>query len=261
MAVRPCAIAVLLPLLSAACSTPPAPPPVPPGVLAQESASAPPADPGDTWNWRFAPYVWMADLDLSTKVKGNDVDVDVSFSDILDALNYSFQGVLEASNGEWSFLLDNTYMSLTQDGTLSPGPGSGVPIDADLAMLISEFAALRRLSENSPYEIGAGIRYVDLREDVHIGSLPGLHDDQSVTDGLLVGRASWPLDDRWRFALYGDAGAGDSDFTWQAAANFFYRVNGWSVALGYRVLDYDMGGSNDTDIMLKGVTIGADFRF
>ena len=265
MAKRPCAFvvlpAVLLPVLSAACSTPPAPPPVPPGMLAQQAASAPPAEDGDDWNFRFAPYIWAASLDGNVTVKNTKLDFSMPFSDILDDLNYSAQGVIEAQNGDWSVLFDNTYMSLTADSTLHLGPGPGFDVDADAALWISELAGLYRLGDSSPYEVGAGVRYTDLRTDVHIASLPGLHDDDSVTDGIAVGRATWPLSERWHFRLYADAGTGDSDFTWQSAATFFYTVDGWNLGMGYRILDYDIGGSHDADITLEGVTFGADFRF
>ena len=142
-------------------------------------------------------------------------------------------------------LLDNTYMSLT----------------ADAALLISELGGLYRLSPDSPYEVGADVRYTDLRQDVHVGPLPGLHSDDTLTDGIAIGRATWPLNDRWRFALYADAGAGDSQFTWQSAATFFYSFDRGALGMGYRVLDYDIGGSHDSNIQLSSLTFGADFRF
>ena len=250
----------LLLLLPAACRTPPAPPPLPHGSLSQAAAPAPEPT-GDEWTVGIAPYVWAAGLDGSLSVKNADIDVNMSFSDILDDLNYSLQGIVEARKGLWTWMVDNTYMSLTADGTLSPGPGPGIDMEADVALLISQLAVLRRLSDDSNLELGGGVRYVNVREDVHIGGLPTLRDEDSITDGVVAGRATWPLDDRWRFVLYADAGTGDSDLTWQSAALFRYDFDGWAVGLGYRVLDYDLGGSNDANFTLSGVTAGIGFRF
>jgi hypothetical protein len=33
------------------------------------------------------------------------------------------------------------------------------------------------------------------------------------------------------------------------------------LGLGYRILDYDVGGSLDTDVTLQGLIVGIDFRF
>ena len=251
---------LLLALPASGCRTPPAPPPLPPGSLSQAATPEPPPAPDD-WQFGVAPYVWAAGLDGSLTVKGADIDIDMSFSDLLDELNYSLQGLIEARKGGWLWLLDNTYMSLTADGTLSPGPGPGISMEADVALLISQIDLLHDLWEGSPYALGGGVRYVNLREDVHIGGLPTLRDEDSVTDGVVAGRALWPLDERWSFLLYADAGAGDSDFTWQTSANFHYAFDGWALGFGYRVLDYDVGGSHDADVTLSGLTAGVHFRF
>jgi hypothetical protein len=251
----------LLSLTAAGCRTlPPPPPPLPPGSLSQAATPEPPPAP-DEWQFGIAPYVWAAGLDGSLKVKGADVDVNMSFGDILDDLNYSLQGLIEARKGGWTWLLDNTYMSLTADGELRPGPGPGISMEADVALLISQLDLLHDLWEGSPYALGGGVRYLNPREDVHVGGLATLRDEDSITDGVVAGRALWPLDERWSFLLYADAGAGDSDFTWQTAASFHYAFDGWSLGFGYRVLDYDVGGSNDVDVTLSGLTMGVDFRF
>ncbi|HZL99457.1 MAG TPA: hypothetical protein VFD43_04310 [Planctomycetota bacterium] len=200
-------------------------------------------------------------MDGSVTVDDSKLDFDVPFSEILDDLNYGFQGVVQATHGQWTVLLDNTHMSLTSDATLSPGPGPGFPVDADAAVLISELAGLRRLGADSPYELGLGARYTQLRTDVDIGPLPGIHDEDSVTDGIVVGRARWPLGGHWLFDLYADAGTGDSDFTWQGTGNFIYAFERWNLIFGYRILDYDVGGDLDADLQLEGVMAGASFRF
>lgn len=261
MLTRPHAsLVLLLPLLLAACQTPPAPPPTPPGSLAQTTATTTPAE-EEAWDVSIAPYLWAAGMDGNVTVNGNKLDFSMSFSDILDDLNYAVEGLVEARHGEWTVLLDNNYFSLTADATLSPGPGPSFPVSADAAMWISELAGLHRVSHDSPYEVGAGVRYAELRTDTHIASLPGLHGDQSVTDGIVVGRGTWPINERWAFRLYADAGTGDSDFTWQSAATFLYRYDGWALGMGYRVLDYDIGGTHDTNLTLEGLTLGAELRF
>src|SRR5262245_8736739 len=95
------ALAALLAL--AACQTPPAPPPTPPGALAQPVAAKPESD-DPAWNWRVAPYLWAASVNGNMTVADRKLDVDMSFGDILDDLNYSIQGVVEAHKGQWGVL-------------------------------------------------------------------------------------------------------------------------------------------------------------
>jgi len=255
---------VVLLLLAAACHSPPPPPPRPPGSLVEAAPATAPQAVADADSWQFgvAPYMWFAGLKGNVTV-GNDERINFSmpFSEVWNDLNYSVQGVVEARHGDWAVVLDNTYLSLTSNQSVTVGPGLSFGADVDAAMWIGELMGLRRMGHDSPYELGLGWRHLDLRVDTHIASLPGGHSDDTLNDGIVVARANWPLADRWKFNLYADAGAGDSDFTWQSSATFAYSWERWDVGLGYRYLDYDVGGDLDANVVIKGPIIGARYRF
>jgi hypothetical protein len=81
-------------------------------------------------------------------------------------------------------------------------------------------------------------------------------------DGIVGGRLMLPFAEHWRWGLYGDVGAGESDLTWQALANVGYDFDTWGLNLGYRVLDYDIeDGDKALDVTLEGWLFGAEFRF
>ena len=64
---------------------------VPSTVAAQES---------DSWEFRITPYLWLLAIDGTTASLGNDVDVDASFSDVLDVLNFALSANMELSKGK-----------------------------------------------------------------------------------------------------------------------------------------------------------------
>ncbi|GJM23296.1 MAG: arylsulfatase [Planctomycetota bacterium] len=70
-----------------------------------------------------------------------------------------------------------------------------------------------------------------------------------------------PEDGAWHLNLYGDVGKGDSDLTWQSVATVNRAYDGWNLSVGYRYLDYDLGGTNNTDVTFSGVIAGASFIF
>ncbi len=257
---RDACVAVLL-LGLASCAAAPGPRAA---TLRQDAGGDAAAD--DGWRWRVEPYVWAADLDGEITADGSTVDFDVPFHDTLDHLDEGGQLLVEAGTGRWSFLVDVTYLELSVDGTFQPGLGVVIPkqraeLTADL--FVGAAGALARVSERSPLELGVGVRFLELDTEVHLGGAPSIREDPEFVDGVVMARHSWALgeDGTWRAGLYGDAGTGDSDFTWQGAATLNRVFDGWSLALGYRHLDYDIGGSHDADVTLSGFVLGANLVF
>jgi hypothetical protein len=63
-------------------------------------------------------------------------------------------------------------------------------------------------------------------------------------------------------AYYGDAGAGGSDFTWQAMASLGYGFGWGYLNAGWRHLDVDYdSGSLKLDAYLTGPFLAAEFDF
>lgn len=221
-------------------------------AIPQEPAAA------DAWTWRVAPYLWAVQVDGSASVRSAGVDFGADFGDLLDNMDGAGLVFVEGRSGRVSVLADFIYMGLEQDGERQ----SGAATSGELDTTILQFASLTRISDTSPLEFGAGLRWTQMDAELSVGPVT-TSGDANVFDGFVAGRASWTLGKRWSLMFYGDMGAGDSDFTWQANGMLGFRFADWgSLDLGYRILDYAFeSGSTDVDMSFEGALLGLTFWF
>jgi hypothetical protein len=96
-------------------------------VLADDASKISPDGDSDSsiaknWEWSLAPmYLWAASIDGDLTVRGIEVDVNESFSDILDnldgALMFHFEGLYKQ---RWGFIADLMYIRLNPDDESTP---------------------------------------------------------------------------------------------------------------------------------------------
>jgi hypothetical protein len=209
----------------------------------------------DHWTWRFVPYVFAVNLEGTLSVGANEFESEVEFADLFEALDFGFMALFEGRRGQWGFALDGAYVDLATDGE------GAVASELDVTMQFQDALALYRISPTSPVELALGARYLALERDVEVGPFQSDADDD-VLDAIAGARSTWSFAERWRFALYGDFGTGDSDLTWQGIANLGYDFGAWGLNLGYRVLDYDFEqGSAEFDMAMKGWQFGVEYRW
>ena len=67
---------------------------------------------GDKWDVFVAPYLLGAAMSGTTTVRGDDVDVDLSVSDIFSNLQFGAMGMVVARKGNWGFGTDLIWMAL-----------------------------------------------------------------------------------------------------------------------------------------------------
>ncbi len=227
--------------------------------LAAESAgsTAPPLQGAGRWKWRAVPYLFAANLEADLSVGSTTVSTDVSFDDLLDHLDFGGFFMMEGHGERWGFMVDTGFIDLGEEGKGS----AGVSRSADLKLGLLGGAGTWRVTPTSPFDLVFGFRYVDVEQELTVGQA-STDGDSQVLDAIVGGRATWPFAERWRFGLYGDVGAGDSDLTWQALANLGYDFDTWGLNLGYRILDYDIeDGDKALDLTLAGWLIGVEFRW
>jgi len=207
------------------------------------------------------------------------MNVDMSFSDILDNLDAGLMGAFEARNGRWGLLFDAIYMKLAHSATASrtgPGPiGSTATASAELEMTQTVYAAAvayRAIEGRTPLDVIGGARYAKLTVDAQIdgsfyaqtGSVAASA-EKSWVDPYIGVRVQHPIAERWTLVGYADVGGFGvgSDFTWQALAGVNYEFSK-SIAgkFGYRYLyvDYDKDGFR-YDMANSGLYLGAGIRF
>lgn len=81
------------------------------------------------WKHELAPYLWGAAMDGTSGVGSVVADVDLSFSDILDDLEFGFMGTYRASRDKFAVTVDAVYMGLS---ATERGPGGRVKADIDI---------------------------------------------------------------------------------------------------------------------------------
>ena len=76
--------------------------------------SAPQTVDPDKWQFQVSPYFWLAGLHGTGGIGNRTAQVDESFSDVFDALNFAFMGTFEARKGKFISLTDLEYVSVSQ---------------------------------------------------------------------------------------------------------------------------------------------------
>ncbi len=215
------------------------------------------------WHFTAAPYLWAAGLDGSTRVGPVSADLDVSFGDIVDALEGGILLHVEGEADRWGFMCDFLYLALEEGVDFGP-----VGVNAKVSEAILEAAAMYKINEQ--LRVLGGVRYVNLEVelDVQAGPLAGETNGQPDWTDVFVGaRWEFPLSEKWGIRLRGDIGGfglGDSsDFSWQFVGLLTYEPSTRFVwGFGYRILDIDYeDGPFEYDVRTGGVEAGVGYRF
>jgi hypothetical protein len=247
-----------------------------PGVASAQT----PRSSTEQWQFELTPYLWGSAMEGS--VAGGRlprVDVDMSFSDILDDLDFGLMGAFEARKGRWALLTDAIYMKVSADAKArrtGPGPiGATATAQADVRLEQTMLAGALgyRVAEGvTAVDLFAGARYsnIDARANIS-GSLFARtasvrrSGDKDWVDPYVGVRVQHRLGERWTLAGYLDYGGFGvaSDSTWQAAIGGEYAFSkAVGLKFGYRELhvDYDKSGFV-YDMKNSGAYIGVGIRF
>jgi hypothetical protein len=236
-----------------------------PGLVASFNASAEEAAQG--WQHTLFIYGMGAALDGTAEIGIVKVTVDLSASDVLDALEFGAMAAYRADNGTWSFTGDATFMGLGGSDTTEGGRVKG-EIDVDQLTLMGTVG--RRWTNH--LEFLFGLAYVDLSADLEVtGQLLNLKASRDAdwidpTIGLQYNR---PIGDDWRVNLRGDIGGFGigSDFMYHLLASARWQASETvGVFFGYRLIsfDYEEGSGRDYqhyDLTEQGPLVGVSFSF
>ena len=228
----------------------------------------------DEWRHTAFIYVMGAALDGDAYVGPLHVPVDMSISDVFDALELGGMAAYRADNGTWSFTGDVTYMGL---GGTGRGPRQGLikgDVDVDQTTVFGTLG--RRLTP--ALEVLFSLGYIDLSTDLKVtstGPLGIVNSSASAgadwVDPLVGLQYNVPIGEAWRFNLRGDVGGFGvgSDLTYQVLTNLRWQANDrLGVAFGYRVIgfDYEDGkkdgpGYQRFDLVEQGPFVGMTIDF
>jgi hypothetical protein len=227
-------------------------------------------------------------MDGSVTVRGLEADIDASFNDILDELNFAFMLAYEARKGHWGLWGNTIYSNLGNSDV--NGPAGLGEIDPSVTAFWQELGGFYRLgtwdladgSDKKTPSVtvdtffGARYTYLDTEIDfkgVFSGFVNNVDEDKNWLEPLLGARTIWDLNERWVLTLAGDIGgvAFGSDFAWSASGLIGYQFSLFGednarVFAGYRALsqDYTDGSGTDKfewDVTLHGPILGLGIRF
>ncbi len=221
------------------------------------------------WEWSLAPmYLWAASIDGDITIRGIKVDVNESFSDILDnldgALMFHFEGLYKQ---RWGFFTDLMYIRLNPDDESTPLGDIRIDYEETLA----ELGGFHRWTiGNHAIDGLGGYRYSSLRGKLDLpAGLPGVDKRESWLDPFFGARWIWRMTDKWGLRLRGDFGGFGigCDSTWNAIGLVTFKP--WKhVAFGggYRALyqDYSRGSGRNKfalDATMYGPILGLDITW
>ena len=253
-------------------------------VRADESRKSSPSPNPNSWQFEATAYLHASKITGDAGVRTVDAEIDVSFSDILENLDFGAMGYLAGRNEKWSFVVDALYMKLSDENSFAAS--TVIPASASLEVVLEQtmvegFVGRRILTgriDNTPYRVDVmgGFRYNRISGELDAtASILGLTTSASRSrtidwvDPIIGLRGEiWPTGKLKLFSWfdYGGFGVG-ADSTWQALiGGSYYFENGLSLILGYRAFafDYEEGSGTNRiklDLTYSGPMIGLGYRF
>ena len=214
--------------------------------------------PSDKWDVTVAPYFMGAAMSGTTAVRGREVEVDVSASDIFSNLQFGAMGLVVARKGKWGLGGDAIWMAL---GTTVRNT------NVDFNQGAFAFYGLRRLGAAA--DLTPGMRVNTLQGQLKSNTLGvDVSQDKTWVDPLVGLILHSSGEHRVQLKVYteiGGFGLG-SDFTWQVFPTVGFKfTDRFSLEVGYRWLDldYETGEGNERfayDVLTQGPVGGLAFR-
>ncbi|MGX1099201.1 hypothetical protein [Amorphus sp. MBR-141] len=221
------------------------------------------------WTLSIAPYFWAAGLSGSVASFGApDVDVDMSFSDILSDLDFSVMVAGEARRGRFSLSTDLLYLKLSTKETTPLGIAASNVSFGSTAMEATALAGYSIVDlSNVRLDVVGGARLWSVRNELSFngGFLNGrgFEDNATWVDAMggLKGRVD--LTDHVYLTGMALGGGGGSEFGWDLLGGLGYEFSDRISAIaGYRAIGVDyQDGPFEFDATIQGPIIGASFTF
>lgn len=243
----------------------------------------------DSWQFQGSIYGYLPTMTIkSTLPNGANSDLQFDIRTILEHLNMTFMGSLEAQKGRWGAFTDVIYMDVgagaakTRDFTLGNGiqlpAGVSASTTMDMKSVIWTLAGSYRVvaSPEGTFDVLAGARLLDIKVNQsfaltgNVGSipLPGRSGSAEVKgqnwDAIVgvKGRVALGDDGKWFLPYYADIGTGETRLTTQLMGGIGYSFSWGSLVATWRYLDWDnKSGKALRDLNLNGPVMAVAFRW
>jgi len=229
----------------------------------------PQASPDPKWEFSVTPYAFLARLDGEVGVLGETAQVNASFRDIFRNLNFALMGTFEARKGNWMFVGDAMYMSLSGQ-KITPSPlFSDIDVEVKETIIDPEVGYRVFRTEKSSIDLMGGARIWHVKTHLtfqpRIRPLVDVEGSKTWVDPVIGARGSVNLSPRvFLNGKFDVGGFGiNSDFTGQVFGGAGFQLKPRIALLGgYRYLRVDYVKDNFIfKTALSGPTIGARFNF
>ena len=239
------------------------------GVSAEDKPAPAPAT--SDWTIVAAPYLWVSGIEGQSGLFGIPVqNVDVSFGDVAENLDFAFMTVAEARKGPYSIGVDLSYARI--GATIGAPVGIlATSIDAKIktfmATAVGGYDVLP--SDTANLDLVAGVRFwsVDNKFDFNGGALGGTSasDGDTWVDPVIGVKFRSDISPNLYLAGWGLIGGsgGGSDSMWDVMAGVGYKKSDrMSFFAGYRASSVDYSNAGFVyDVTQKGPIVGGVFRF
>jgi hypothetical protein len=218
-------------------------------------------------DWRVTAYLWAVALEGEVGMGPITADVDLSFSDLLGALNIGGAVAIRRDWGRNVLVADLSYYSFSPDDVSTP-LGGVVGTDLDMPLLSFYYGRKTALANgHAGWMLGA--RYMEM--DTKLTWTPNLpvpvtrtrSASPDFTDFLVGGFYQASIGEKWDLNLQGDLGFGGSEHS-LTVQMFFQRKlqSGNAISLGVRFMDVEFeddlpnGEVFTYDALTSGLTLG-----
>jgi hypothetical protein len=226
------------------------------------------AQDSDKFAWSVTPYIWAPTTGVDLTFRDSNIAAgEISFSDLLDALDAAFMLHVEGGKGNWSAFGDLTYLktSATVERTV-------FTIHADNKQTFLDAAvAYWPGGSGSPLSVFGGLRYsgfddlYDFRLTINGSPVTQQRLSKDYYDALLGVQYRFDLSERWALLTHGDLSFGDSEGTFILRADLAYTVGKRQqnrILFGYQYKEAEFKDADlTTDFDYNGPMVGFNFRF
>ncbi len=224
----------------------------------------------DEWRFRLTPYAWAAGVSGEFAQFGlPPVEVNESFSDVIENLDIGAMAAFEAWRGSYGILADVMHVRLSGSGVVNGVLPVGVPVSASAINTTGMLALQYRwLEDEAGYlDVLGGVRHWSLKTTLNVAPPVNVNLSESVrwSDPVVGVKGLYRLSEKTYLTSWAMIGgfAGGAEAAIDLMAGVGYQLNeSTAVILAYRHLSVDYSeGAFIYDSTQAGFGIGLDFRF
>jgi hypothetical protein len=234
----------------------------------KDKTPVPQASPDPKWEFSVTPYLFLARLDGLLGVRNETAQVNASFRDIFRNLDFALMGTFEARKGNWMFVGDGMYMSLSGQ-KVTPSPlFSDIDVKVKETIIDPEVGYRVLKTEGGSIDLMGGARIWHVKTHLtfqpRIRPLVDVEGSKTWLDPVIGARGIVNLSPRvFLNGKFDVGGFGiNADFTGQVFGGVGYQLRPRVALLGgYRYLRVDYVKNDFVfKTALSGITVGAKFR-